>query len=84
MYTVLFAKQAKKDITKLSKSQRKKVRDLAINVLQVHPQSGKKLVGELRGYYSLRINITDRMVYRIDEDEKIVYVLTCKTHYDHV
>jgi mRNA interferase RelE/StbE len=81
MYEIVFAKQATKDLDKLSQAQKNKVKDLAIHVLQEDPQSGKKLVGDLKGYYSLRISIRDRMVYRINEDEKKVYVLMCKTHY---
>ncbi len=82
MYGIVFAKQAKKDLDRLPESQKKKVRDLALNVLRENPHSGKKLIGDLKGYFSLRINIRDRLVYRIDEEEQKVIVLMCKTHYE--
>lgn len=39
------------------------------------------LVGNLSGFWSRRINVTDRLVYRIDENN--VYILACRYHYDN-
>jgi len=40
----------------------------------------EKLVGNLAGYYSRRINIQPRMIYRIDSDQRVVHVLRMWTH----
>ena len=82
MYEILFTKQAKKDIDKLTSKNKEKLKSIILNIIRINPKDGKKLIGELKGYYSLRLNIKDRIVYRIDEDEKVVYIMMCKTHYN--
>ncbi|HPH03200.1 MAG TPA: type II toxin-antitoxin system YoeB family toxin [Spirochaetota bacterium] len=42
---------------------------------------GKRLVGELEGNWSLRLNLKDRIVYSIDEDNKLVYIKRAKPQY---
>ena len=81
MYDIIFSTQAKKDIEKLSKKDKKKLKDMLLNIVKISHYDGKKLSGELKGYYSLRINFKDRLVYRVNEEEKIVYVVRGKTHY---
>jgi len=81
MYTLVFSRQAKKDIENLTGKQRSKLKELLINIIQKNPYEGKKLIGELSGYFSIRLNIKDRIVYRIDEDNKTVFILMCRTHY---
>ena len=81
MFEILITKQAKKDIEKLTLKNKQKVKDLILNVLIKNPYSGKKLIGDLKGYYSIRLNIKDRIVYKIDEKNKIIYIMMCKTHY---
>jgi toxin YoeB len=46
------------------------------------PPSFEKLVGDLAGAYSRRINIQHRMVYQILEEERIVKILRMWTHYE--
>jgi mRNA interferase RelE/StbE len=82
MYEVIFTKQAKKDIDKLTIKNKEKLKSMILNIIKINPKDGKKLIGELKGYYSLRLNIKDRIVYRIDEEEKVVYIMVCKTHYN--
>jgi Txe/YoeB family toxin of toxin-antitoxin system len=81
MYEVIFTKQAKKDIDKLTSKNKEKLKNIILNIIKINPFEGKRLIGELKGYYSLRLNIKDRIVYKIDEKNKIVYIMMCKTHY---
>jgi Txe/YoeB family toxin of Txe-Axe toxin-antitoxin module len=55
--------------------------DILRNQITVDPYSGKALVGDLKGYYSVRLSYQDRIVYSIEDDRLIVYVIRAKTHY---
>ena len=84
MYKVLLSKQAIKDIknlksTGLSEKARKLVDLLKINPYTT-PPSYEKLVGDLEGLYSRRINIQHRLVYQIFTVEKIIRILRMWTH----
>lgn len=46
------------------------------------PPSYEKLVGDLKGLYSRRINIKHRLVYQVYEDEKVIKIISLWTHYD--
>lgn len=81
VYEVRFTHQAIKDFDKLSPKLREKVKRLCREVLQKNPHEGKRLLGDLRGSYSLRISYQDRLVYSIKASQKIVFVERCKTHY---
>jgi len=81
MYEIIFTKQAKKDINKLSGKNKEKLKNIILNIIKINPYDGKRLIGDLKGYFSLRLNIKDRKVYKIDDDKKIVYIMMCKTHY---
>ncbi len=85
MYKVIYAKQALKDAKKLSEaSLDKKAREL-IEILKINPFQKpppyEKLVGNLNGSFSRRINIQHRIVYEVIEDEKLVRVSRMWTHY---
>lgn len=85
-WEIVFAKQALKDAKKLALSGLKpKAQELlavlAINPLQ-NPPPYEKLVGDLAGAYSRRINIQHRLVYEIFNNERIVRVLRMWTHYE--
>lgn len=78
MWVVLFTKNAEKDKPKLKAAGlEKKAKSLLIllseNPFQA-PPSYEKLVGDLNGYYSRRINIQHRLVYRVDSQKNIVIV----------
>lgn len=78
MWVVLFTKNAEKDKPKLKAAGlEKKAKSLLIllseNPFQA-PPSYEKLVGDLNGYYSRRINIQHRLVYRVDSKNNIVIV----------
>ena len=85
-WEIVFAKQALKDAKKLAASGLKAnaqelLAVLAINPLQ-NPPPYEKLVGDLAGAYSRRINIQHRMVYEIFTNERVVRVLRMWTHYE--
>lgn len=85
-WDVVFAKQAVKDAKKIAASDLKpKAQELlallAINPLQ-NPPPYEKLVGDLAGAYSRRINIQHRLVYEVFTKERTVRVLRMWTHYE--
>ena len=58
-----------------------KLQGILLNRIAVDLYSGKALVGELKGYYSVRLSYKDRIVYSIHDDELVVLVVRAKTHY---
>lgn len=84
-YKILYSKQAIKDAKKLSSACLDKKAKELIEILKIDPLKTpppfKKLVGNLDGTYSRRINIQHRIVYEVKEKEKIVRVLRMWTHY---
>jgi len=85
-WTLVFTKQAKKDAKKLASSnlkpQAKRILDiLTINPYQ-NPPSYEKLVGNLSGAYSRRVNIQHRIVYQVLGSIKTVKVIRMWTHYE--
>ena len=80
-YRIRFTRQASKDVRRLSPKYRKKLKDILVNKLAVAPYSGKPLMGQLKGYYSVRLSYKDRIVYSIQDDELLIIVLRARTHY---
>lgn len=85
-WKLVYTRQAQKDAKKLStaglKSKAKQLLDLlAENPLQ-NPPPYEKLVGDLAGAYSRRINIQHRLVYQVLADIRTVKVLRMWTHYE--
>lgn len=85
-WDIVFAKQALKDAKKIAACGLKpKAQELlailAINPLQ-NPPTFEKLVGDLAGAYSRRINIQHRLVYEVFAAERTVRVLRMWTHYE--
>lgn len=76
-----FTSQAVKDIGNLTPKLRTKLRSILEHLLRSDPYAGKKLVGELAGNYSYRLNRKDRIIYSIDEKHRIIYIKRAKTHY---
>ena len=80
-WQIRFTKQARKDVEKLSPKLKAKLRDILVEVLAEEPYAGKRLVGELEGSYSYRLTFQDRIVYTLDEKQRILYVERARTHY---
>ena len=85
-WQIVYAKQALKDAKKLSASGLKAKAEELLGILRVNPlqnpQPFEKLVGDLDGAYSRRINIQHRLVYEIFVEEGTVRVLRMWTHYE--
>ena len=86
MWTLYYTKQAQKDARKLASSGLKTNAQQLLTVLQSDPWQTpppfEKLVGDLSGAYSRRINIQHRLVYQVLGTEQAVKILRLWTHYE--
>jgi toxin YoeB len=86
MWDVRFSKNAEKDKKLLKQAgleeKAKKLLDILREDPFQNPPSYEKLVGDLKGYYSRRINLQHRLVYKVDLEDKIVEVRAMWTHYE--
>ena len=85
-WRVVFTKQAQKDARKIAQGGlRGKVEDL-LEILRVNPRRNpppfEKLVGDLAGAYSRRINIQHRLVYQVLDEDRTVKVIRMWTYYE--
>ena len=85
-WRVIFTRYALKDAKKISQSNLMKKTQELLSLLEQdpfqNPPQFEKLVGDLEGAYSRRINIQHRLVYQVLHEEKIVKVLRMWTHYE--
>jgi len=83
---MVYAKHAQKDAQKLAAIGLKSKTQELLAIIKVNPFQNpppyEKLVGDLSGAYSRRINIQHRLVYEILQEEKIVKVLRMWSHYE--
>lgn len=85
-WQLVFTKQAQKDAKKLSAAGLRPKAEALLEVLQKNPFQNpppyEKLVGDLAGAYSRRINIQHRLVYQVLPNRKNVKVIRLWTHYE--
>jgi toxin YoeB len=85
-WALVYSKQAMKDAKKLAAAGLKTKANELLEVLREdpfqNPPTFEKLVGDLAGAYSRRINIHNRLVYEVFAKERIVRVLRMWTHYE--
>jgi Txe/YoeB family toxin of toxin-antitoxin system len=85
-WRVVFTKQAQKDAKKLAAAGLRPKAEQLLAVLREdpfrNPPPYEKLLGDLAGFYSRRINIQHRLVYQVDTVEKSVKVVRLWTHYE--
>ena len=85
-WTLYYTKQAQKDARKLASSGLKEKAEELLRVIEndpfQNPPPYEKLVGDLAGAYSRRINIQHRLVYQVLDKEKAIKVLRLWTHYE--
>jgi len=85
-YLLVFTKEAQKDAKKLSSAGLKPKAQFLLDVLAddpfQNPPPYEKLIGDLSGAYSRRINIQHRLVYQVLKNERVVKVLRLWTHYE--
>ena len=80
-YAIVLTKEAAKDVKKLPPRLRRKLREILLADVATSPYSGKRLVGDLLGFYSIRLTIKDRIVYSVDQETRTVTVHRARTHY---
>ena len=87
MYILIFTKQAQKDALKIKQAGLKTKAQKLLNILEENPSHNpppyEKLVGDLSGLCSRRINIQHRLVYEVFENEKKIKILRMWSHYEH-
>lgn len=85
-WRLVYTKQAQKDARKLAAAGLKNKAQELLRVIESDPFQNpppyEKLVGDLAGAYSRRINILHRLVYQVLEQERVVKVLRLWTHYE--
>ncbi len=86
MYEVKLSNRAQKDLQKLKRSGLSKKAKSLVDIMQENswqnPPPYEKLVGDLNGFYSRRINVQHRLGYKVFEEERIVAVYSMWTHYE--
>jgi Txe/YoeB family toxin of toxin-antitoxin system len=85
-WQLVFTKQAQKDAKKIAHSGLKPQAERLLEIIKANPFQNpppyEKLVGDLSGAYSRRINIQHRLVYQVIDDIKTVKVIRMWTHYE--
>jgi len=85
-WQVILSRKAVKDAKKLREAGLKPQTEILLDLLKNNPLHAppvyEKLVGNLTDFYSRRISIKHRLVYSVDEKQKIVHVLRMWTHYE--
>lgn len=85
-WRVVYTKQARKDAKKLAASGLKPKAQELLDILSEDPfrkpPPFEKLVGDLAGVYSRRINIQHRLIYQVLEEQHVVKVLRLWSHYE--
>ncbi len=85
-WNLVYTKQAQKDAKKLVSSNLRDRAQALLDVIQTNPFQNpppyEKLVGDLEGAYSRRINIQHRLVYEVIESKNTVKILRMWTHYE--
>jgi len=86
IWQLVYTKQAQKDAKKIASSGLKVKAKKLLEVIKSNPYQNpppyEKLVGDLAGAYSRRINIQHRLVYQVLEKKETVKVLRIWTHYE--
>ena len=85
-WTIVYSTQARKDAKKLTAAGLRANAEALLEILAANPFQNpppfEKLVGDLAGTYSRRINIHNRLVYEVHSKKRIVRVLRMWTHYE--
>ena len=88
MYRIVYTKQAVKDIKNLKSVHLDEKAKKLIEVIKENPFQNpppyEKLTGDLKGLYSRRINIQHRLVYKVNEQENKIQILSMWTHYENL
>jgi Txe/YoeB family toxin of toxin-antitoxin system len=80
-YQIRFSQKASKDIAKLTPQQKEKLKIILQEILSINPYVGKPLKGDLKGLYSYRLNLKDRIVYEIISSDQTILIIRARSHY---
>lgn len=88
MYKIEYHKKTINEISKLKESKldtkaKKIIELLKVNPFQTPPPY-EKLVGDLQGYYSRRLNIQHRLIYQVFEQKEVVRIISMWSHYENI
>ncbi|MFC1664171.1 Txe/YoeB family addiction module toxin [Pseudomonadota bacterium] len=85
-WVIYYTKQARIDAKKISASGLKSKTEELLKIIEKNPYQNpppyEKLIGDLSGAYSRRINIQHRIVYQVIEEQKAIKVIRLWTHYE--
>lgn len=85
-WQLVFTKQAQKDAKKIAHSGLKPQTERLLEIIKenpfINPPPYEKLVGDLAGAYSRRINIQHRLIYQVLDDIKTIKIIRMWTHYE--
>lgn len=85
-YRLVYTRQAQRDAKKISRAGLKKNVINLLSILEENPYQSppryEKLLGDLEGAFSRRINIQHRLVYQVIEEDKVVKIIRMWTHYE--
>jgi toxin YoeB len=85
-YKLIYTKHAEKDARKLEQAKLDKKAKELLKIIKenpyINPPPYEKLVGDLKGVYSRRINIQHRLIYEVLEEEQLIKVIRMWTHYE--
>lgn len=88
MYAIVYTKKARDDIPLLKAAKLDKKAKALIDIIEKDPYQTpppcEKLLGDLAGCFSRRINVKHRLVYQVLEDEKTIRILALWTHYERI
>lgn len=88
MYNIKYSKEALKDIQRLKAVNLDQKAKALVDIMKenpfARPPEWEALQGDLKGYYSRRINIKHRLVYQVNQESKIVRIQRMWSHYDKV
>lgn len=88
MYEIRFSKRAVKDIPKIKQAKLNDKLKYLLDIIRENPFKNpppyERLLGELKEYYSRRINIQHRLVYKVNEEKRQIQILSIWTHYENI
>lgn len=88
MYKIFYRKKALKDIEQLKSNNLSEKAKGLIDIIRNNPFQNpppyEKLIGDLEGAYSRRINVKHRLVYQVEIENKAVKILSMWSHYENV
>ena len=87
-WTLRYSRQAQKDARRLAASNLKNRAQRLLDIIAddpfTRPPAYERLVGDLAGYYSRRINIQHQLVYEVHPEERVILILRMWTHYEQM